>query len=228
MSVVVSVVLLTWAIIGAFVTPASPALNRASNAVNEQGATVSEVAVDDDEPTLTPTVAHLAAWSRSTPTPIPAEQPPVEDLPVRGPRELRLWDGTAMAVEPATVEAGRDAHHWHLSGDTGAVGWHTDTPDCGDEGVVVMGGHVAYDGVPGPLAALADVGTDDAVTCVDHDGQTHRYVPQDYLMSSVEDDVTSWHPTWQPALILYTCTPDLDGTLLVVRFALESAVALES
>jgi hypothetical protein len=218
MSAVVTVVLLAGAILKPLIAPSRPALGRAPGVA--QQAESANVEVDDASASPTPTVAHLAAWSRPTATPAPADVPPAEDLPTRRPRELRLWDGTAIPVEPATVAPETGAHRWTLPGTENVVGWHSTTPDCG-EGVVVMGGHVSYDGLPGPLVDLAKIGPDDVIECVDHDGQTHRYVPRDYLTSSVEDDVTSWHPEWRPALILYTCTPELDGSLLVVRFALE-------
>jgi hypothetical protein len=92
--------------------------------------------------------------------------------------------------------------------------------------VTVVGGHVTYDGLPGPLAGLAGVGPEDSVACVDAQGAMHRYVAWDYLMGSVADDPADWFPTrWEEALILYTCTPELDGRLLVVRFRLAKGSA---
>ena len=218
MSAVAACVLLAGGIMKPLVRPAAPSLSRASG---EPGHTAAlNIADTDATPSPTAAVEQLAAWARPTATPVPAQAPEGEELPRRGPREIRLWNGTVMPVAAARMQPEEGVHRWQLPGATDTVGWHPDTPDCG-EGVVVMGGHVSYDGVPGPLANLANVGPDDIVECVDNDGQVHRYVPHDYLVSSVEDDVASWHPEWRPALVLYTCTPELDGTLLVVRFALE-------
>jgi hypothetical protein len=86
--------------------------------------------------------------------------------------------------------------------------------------VTVIGGHIAYDGAPGPLEDLTTIGPDDAVECVDGGGETHRYAPRDYLVGALEDDVEDWYPGWEQALILYTCTPELNDQLLVVRFGL--------
>jgi hypothetical protein len=121
-----------------------------------------------------------------------------------------------VAVAPAQLEGGPGAYRWQLPRD--ALGWHPDTPDCG-AGVTVIGGHVSFDGVPGPLARLAAVGPDDAVTCVDAGGTPHRYAPHDYLVGSLADDPADWRAEgWGEGLILYTCTPALDDELLVVRF----------
>jgi hypothetical protein len=121
-----------------------------------------------------------------------------------------------VSVAPAELEGGPGAYRWQLPRD--ALGWHPDTPDCGG-GVTVIGGHLSFDGVPGPLARLGAVGAEDALACVDARGAIHRYAPHDYLMGSLADDPADWHPEgWGEALILYTCTPALDDELLVVRF----------
>jgi hypothetical protein len=176
-------------------------------------------------------VPAVSGWTHLAATPVPRnvalaqEAPQIETLPVtqtlsvQVPQEIRLWNATAMGVEPATME--QETQQWQIPDDRRLLGWHTNTAPCG-EGVTVMGGHVSFDGMPGPLSGLASVGPEDGIECVGQDGRTHRYVPQDYLISSVDENVEDWYPEWgQPALLLYTCTPEIDGSLMVVRFVLQ-------
>ena len=173
-----------------------------------------------EEAVTTPTPARTAVESfpglRSQGGGITATTPTSQSAE-SGPRELTLWDGLAVPVSPAELHSDAVGYRWHLP--RRGLGWHPNTPDCGG-GVTVIGGHIAYDGAPGPLEDLTTIGPDDAVECVDGGGETHRYAPRDYLVGALEDDVEDWYPGWEQALILYTCTPELNDQLLVVRFGL--------
>ena len=229
MGAVVTVCLLAGGFLRPIIGPKTPALKQATRGT-QQAAVVS---LGSDEvapirPGVTPAAPSAASeWTLLASTPVPGQAAAArrasgsesltvaQALSVKGPREIHLWDGTSVPVEPATMQ--QDTHQWELPGDRDIIGWHTDTSDCGED-VIVMGGHVSYDGMPGSLAGLAGVGPEDVIECVGHDGQTRRYVPRDYLVASVDDDVEDWHPPWGPSLLLYTCSPELDGSLMVVRF----------
>ena len=159
-------------------------------------------------------------WQVYAPAPTPRPGTPVETVAaapgvtplLRGPKLLRWTDGAETPVYPATPQAGR----WQLP-DT-AAGWHSDSAACGDDGATVIGAHVAYNGVPGAFQRLLALTEDARVACLAADGATRRFMPVDYLVVAPDQAVATWMPSWQPALLLYTCTPELDGQLLVVRF----------
>lgn len=232
MGAVVTACMLFGGLMKPLVGAKTPTLDRVTRNANQ----AAVLNLGSDEVTPIPGVMATAAaplasgWTHLAATPVPRnvavaqEVSQIEILPVthalsvQVPQEIHLWNGTAMGVEPATME--QETQQWQIPSDRSLLGWHTSTAPCG-EGVTVMGGHVSFDGMPGPLSGLASVGPEDVIECVGQDGRTHRYVPQDYLISSVDENVEDWYPEWeQPALLLYTCTPELDGSLMVVRFAL--------
>jgi len=168
--------------------------------------------------TLTPTpIVTLARWDAPTPTPQPAALAisPAALSRSSGPAALALWTGETMSVVPASGQWQAGVYEWNVP--RHAAGWHTDTPDCG-AGVTIIGGHVAFDGLPGVFAPLAAIGEGDTVTCTDARGVEHRFAPVDYILSAGDQDPATWTPDWTPALLLYTCTPELDGQLIVIRF----------
>ena len=230
MGAVVTACMLFGGLMKPLVGAKTPTLDRVTR--HAQQATVLNIGSDEVTPVPAVTGASVASgWTHLAATPVPGnvalvqEAPQIETvaitqtLSVPVPREVLLWNGTAMGVEPATME--QETQQWQLPGDRSRLGWHTNTSPCG-KGVAVIGGHVSFDGMPGPLSGLAGIGPEDVIECAGSDGQTHRYVPQDYLISSVDEKVEDWYPGWErPALLLYTCTPELDGSLMVVRFVLQ-------
>ena len=170
------------------------------------------------------TLVTLEVWSRPTPrtpalmTPIPAPDfiSVSADAAVRSPTRLSLWDGESVAVIAA--DQAKDATgtlRWQVP--DAAAGWHADSADCG-QGVTVIGGHVSLNGFSGAFASLAGIGPGDLVVCTDSDGAPHQFAPVDYLHVANVDEVRRWTPPWNPALLVYTCAPELDGTLYVIRF----------
>lgn len=170
------------------------------------------------------TLRTLEAWVRPTPrppaltTPISAPDfiPVLADGAVRSPARLSLWDGQSVAVIAA--HQAKDATgtlRWQVPDD--GAGWHADSADCG-QGVTVIGGHVSLNGLSGAFASLAGIGPGDRVICTDSAGTVHQFAPVDYLQVANVSEVQSWTPPWNPALLVYTCAPELDGTLYVIRF----------
>ena len=170
--------------------------------------------------TVTPYVV-LDAWSPPTPTAAPATPapaPPILIVPDRpsGPMTLVFWDGARVDVQ----EAGRtwDAqgqYRWEVSDDAG--GWHSDSDDCG-AGLTIIGGHVSLHGADGVFGRLAGIGKGQQVVCTDGDGTVHYFEPVDYVELSSGSSLSPWLPNWRPALLLYTCTRELDGRIVLIRF----------
>ena len=168
----------------------------------------------------TATAAPFAAVARArfaSKMPIATAATPA--LAVRGPQSLRMWSGDVIPVRPAAGEwltqSQSSAYRWQMPLD--AAGWHSNTPDCG-AGITVIGGHISWNGLPGVFARLAGIGEQDRVICVDSRGREHRFAPVDYLMATGRDSPSEWTPGWWPAMVLYTCTPELNGQIIVVRF----------
>jgi hypothetical protein len=146
---------------------------------------------------------------------MPAMTPLPTALITRGPQLLTLWNGQRISVQQAIGQWQSDTYQWRVPQD--AAGWHTNTPDCG-MGATLVGGHISYNGIPGVFASLVSIREQDRVVCTDSLGQPHNFIPVDYVMASAHDDPSTWIPAWSPALVLYTCTPELNGQIIVVRF----------
>ncbi len=167
-------------------------------------------------PTAFPVSTAWATFAARTPPPQPTLTPTASAPAARrGPTALRLWNGQTVSVMPAETlwKAGR--LQWQVP--DAAAGWHSSSADCG-AGVTVIGGHVSWGGVPGVFAALPTADLESRVVCIDAEGRERRFRPVDTLEADPLDDLREWTPEWSPALILYTCTPELNGKLVVVRF----------
>ncbi len=200
------------------------------------GLPLSQVPIVRARATLVPTqtaISHLGvqldAWTLATgvptstprPTVIPIESPtPVATL-VPSPRYLQLWDHFLIPVVSASREHygfndnASKKYRWTVPPNVAA--WHPDTDDCGT-GTSIIGGHVSFNGMPGVFRDLASIQEQEQVLCVDSQQAQHIFEPVDYLITHVTAPISSWHPDWSPALLLYTCTPELNGQIIVLRF----------
>lgn len=201
-----------------------PALTKTEiRSVSPSGevAVASANAVGGSSISVTPTAPPtLRRWSRPTATPMPiqdatgeAAPAEVQELERRGPQSLTLWDRTEVEVMPAQRKWVDGVYRWTIP--DWLAGWHSDSDDCGD-GLTLIGGHVSYSGRAGIFGDLPTVGEDDLVTCTDWEGKFHRYQPVDYLMVTAETKSQQWAGDGID-LILYTCTPELDG-MIVIRY----------
>jgi hypothetical protein len=220
MSVVLLVAVLLSPVISIRLSRPSLSVAQAAAPVEQRsGATATPVPalLRWDRPTATAAPVVAATQARFAPTRAVAAADP--GLVTRGPQSLRMWSGDVIPVRPAAGEwltqSQSSAYRWQVPLD--AAGWYGNTPDCG-AGITVIGGHISWNGLPGVFARLAGIGEQDRVICVDSRGQEHEFVPVDYLMATGRDSPSEWTPGWWPALVLYTCTPELNGQIIVVRF----------
>ena len=164
-----------------------------------------------------PAFTQAAQWNRPAATAAPqaATTATLGLSVVTGPASLLLWTGDTIAVKPAGSRSDNGLVRWEVERDL--AGWHTNTDDCG-AGLTIIGGHVSYDGVPGIFFDLATIKPGDTVVCTDAHANPHRFAPVDYILADGKGDPATWTPDWTPALLLYTCTPELNGQVIVVRF----------
>lgn len=199
--------------------PARPGLVQAAAVVTSPvSSTTPRAPVLIAVPDLPETTSYpvLAVRPTVTTRPSGATWPATSALPaVTGPLALRLWTDAEIPVQPATAQWDQQIYRW-VAPDTTA-GWHTNTADCGG-GVTVIGGHIFYNGRAGVFHVLATITPEQQVLCVDASGVARTFRPVDYLVSDSHTPPRAWYPDWEPALILYTCTPELNRDLIVVRF----------
>ena len=87
---------------------------------------------------------------------------------------------------------------------------------CGDEGVVLVGGHVSWYGRDGPFATLGTIEMGSEVGCV-AGGETFVYVVESAFVVPYSDTVVYRRPLAgaTSTLVLFSCTPEVDGIVVV-------------
>jgi hypothetical protein len=161
------------------------------------------------------------AADSATAVPPPAFQPGAAGRP-HGPRQLRFQVPVSgqsydlpVGVAAFVYRPGRSlAGEWRVSPWL-YPGWLPDSVDCGEAGTAVIGGHVSWDGEPGPFAEIAWLEPGDRIGCRAQNGAWHTYAVMGVWTTTYEDSV-SWRlppQTGEPGSILslFTCTPEITG-----------------
>lgn len=135
-----------------------------------------------------------------------------------GPRRLRLPTGeefeTGVATFAATEIAGA-AGEWRVV-PWWLPGWIPESADCGQTGNAVLAGHVSWYRRPGPFQYLGALVAGDAIACQSRSGDWYTYIVTEVVRVEYSDTGSVW---WtghdQKQLTLYTCTPAVDGIIMV-------------
>lgn len=136
-----------------------------------------------------------------------------------GPMQIRYGDrehtvGVATITKPSLRGAAGEwvARVWFRPA------WLPDTVDCGQRGTTAIAGHVSWYGRPGPFDNLGTLSIGESIECLDSDGDWHIYQVVEAVRIPYEDTSYYWqlpNPGEGSVLSLYSCTPELDGIIVV-------------
>jgi hypothetical protein len=94
--------------------------------------------------------------------------------------------------------------------------WLPISDDCG-AGMTIIAGHVAWQGQPGPFHDLGALTEGDEIVCQARTGRWHTY--RVTRRARIEYHETQQYRQREPGgsktLVLYSCTPEVDGILVV-------------
>lgn len=143
-----------------------------------------------------------------------------------GPTGLRFY-GMEISVGVANYTSHKEitgaAGEWRVA-PWWQPGWIPESSDCGLPGNSVIAGHVSWYTRPGPFQYLGALKPGDVVGCANSAGIWFSYVVTEVLRVPYTDTGTYWGKPMndqQSLLTLYTCTPEVDG-IIIVRAQIEN------
>ena len=127
---------------------------------------------------------------------------------------LERWDTIQVAHRIPSANRSRSASEWA----TAVWFWPAWLPQatCGEPGVVSIAGHVSWYGRPGPFAQLGTIEPQSLITC-HWQNQTFNYQVEEIYVVPYGDTTLYQRPLPDASstLVLYSCTPEIDGIIVV-------------